>query len=217
MNSTRLHFSLRSFLLIVLLIAAAFAVARINAEWLASLCYSVFLFVQCTAIVGAVFRTGTARVFWLSIVVFGFGYGLSAFPTERSQPYWAPGLYRSSRNTVMYPPVGPAYLVDQLFQLIEPSAKVGDEVMAQWRTSGLYPAVIQEIGINQQILVAWADGTPPSWVTNIAIENVHGRNAGHAIVAILVGLISASICQPLFRPNEMTDDRQSSIMSDRRD
>ena len=198
MTTCRIRFSLRSFLLVILLVAVTFAVARVNAEWLTSLCYSVFLFVQCTAIVGAIFRTGRARVFWLGLAVFGFGYGLSAFPTERSLPYWPIGLYQSNRSERMYSPVGPAYLMDQLFQLIEPSASLGDEVMAQYQNSSMYRAVVRDISQDKQILVAWTDGTAPSWVTNIAVDNVQGRNAGHGIVAILVGLVAAYICQLAF-------------------
>lgn len=209
MTTPRIRFSLRSFLLIILLVAVTFAVARVNSEWLASVCYSVFLFVQCTAIVGAIFRKGSARVFWLSIVVFGFGYGLSAFRTESSERYWPVGLYRFNRSEMMYSPVGPAYLTDQLFQLTEPGASVGDEVMAQYQNSSMYRAIVREISADKQVLVAWTDGTAPSWVTNIEVENVHGRNAAHSMVAILVGLIAAFICQVLFQPDQTTQEKQS--------
>ena len=144
MNSVRIFFSLRSLLVVFALLGLTLAVVLWNAEWLAVICYSVFLLVQCAAIVGAISRTGSARVFWLAFVVFGFGYGLSAFPHDQGPPYWPFTLYTIHPTRSVNSPVGPADVVDRLFQLAEPIIKVGDEVEAQWQAGRTYPAAVQK-------------------------------------------------------------------------
>ncbi len=200
--SQSIRFSLRSLLLVMVLLGLTLAVVMWNSEWLASLCYSMFLMVQCAAIVGAISRTGSARVFWLGFVVFGFGYGLTAFPSEPYRSYWPGTLYRVSPVQSAYPSVGPADITDRLFQLIQSNAKVGDVVSAQWQNAGFYPATVKEVRADGRILVAWTDGTRATLVTKVGIENIHGRIAGQSVVAVLVGLLAAYVCQVVFNPKQ---------------
>lgn len=199
MKPSGLRFSLRFLFVILSLLGVALAVAPWNAAWMASCCFSVFLMAQCFSIVGAISRKGAARVFWIGFTVFGFGYGLSAFTTDRSRPYWPFGGFSASTNTSEHAPAGPALLADSVLQSMGPRPRVGDEVTAQWQSGGYYIATVKEIR-NGRLFVVWKDGSPASWVNwnQIAMRNLHGRVAAQSVLAVLIALLGAVVCQAVF-------------------
>jgi hypothetical protein len=197
MNARGIRFSLRSLLTLIVLLAIVLAVVRWNTDWIASVCISVLLMIQGVSIVAAFCQKGRARVFWLGFAIFSWGYGSTVFQHDRLQRSW-PLSFSFGSYPSTYAPVGPADIADRVFQLIDVSPDVGDTVSAKYLSGGVYPAIVKQIGNDGQMLVAWTDGSAPSWVNNVAIESTNGRVAGHALLAIMIALLAGYICQPVF-------------------
>jgi hypothetical protein len=89
-----------------------------------------------------------------------------------------------------------------MFQLVQLKPEVGDVVAARYQNGGIYRATVRELRSDGYIFVAWTDGTAPSWVPQVSIENTNGRTAGHSLMAILVALLAGFICQQAFVPRE---------------
>jgi hypothetical protein len=74
----RFHVTIRSLMALVLFVGVGFAALRDPSMWWVGAVLACLIGLLLTACVGAIYRTGRERAFWLGIVVFGGGYLLLA-------------------------------------------------------------------------------------------------------------------------------------------
>jgi hypothetical protein len=199
---TRFRFSMRHLLLAVLALGAALAVLQWDSPLAASAAYTLFLALLALGLAGAFCRRGTARAFWIGFTVFGWVYGEAAFPAAgvASRSGWLAGGFVPQPGYQPQSP-SPALLTDLLFDYaaIDSRLRTGSKVTAQWRSGVYYEATITQVD-GGRYLVAWTDGSAPSWVARNQIQllNYSGRQAAHSILAILSAVFGGALCEMFF-------------------
>ncbi len=201
------RFSMRNLLLAILVFGLSLAVLQWNSEVVASLAFTVFLTLLAIGVVGAFCRRGAARAFWIGFAVFGWLYAEAAFSRAGGSLGLggiASGFISRSYTTPQRSTGGPILLSDVVFDYatVNSHLRVGNKVMAQWRSGGYYEATLTQIN-GRQYLAQWTDGSAPSWVSRSQIEvyNVAGRQAAHCVMAIFVALVGAMLAEMFFARN----------------
>jgi hypothetical protein len=145
-----MNFSLRTLLLVMVVLAVGVSAYVFQLQWATSLLYTFCMTVLLLAAVAAVFARGEQRLFWAGFAVLGWGYWALAFDAA---PQAAPGAqYRqfksyevsyASPSSTYYSSSGPqrslrlvtSDVLDLLEQYVTPSKRIGARVMAQWGSS----------------------------------------------------------------------------------
>jgi hypothetical protein len=191
----RFHFSIRSFLAVITLLALGLGAMASQSELAASCALTVFLSLVGLATAVAFVRRAPNRAFWIGFAVFGWMYWWVEFtlPGSAATPAWTTGSLGTSSQ--LGSPPGPGLITGRFIRFVEanvtPNRQPGSPVMARWTNNGrYYPATIVQES-HGQIQVKWVDGgtfqwTPANLITANAPQLVV---AGHALMGSLFGLV----------------------------
>jgi hypothetical protein len=213
------RFSVKTFLIGVAVLAAAFGALESNSELVASLVFTVNLALISFALLGALVARGNARGFWTGFLVFGGMYSLVAFgflfPKQPNYGY----IWFGYSQTNERPQLITSRLLDLYGTLRAPSRSVGDKVSAPWSGGGYWPATI----INYQqgrYLVQWQDPSPPEWVSGGQLQPIARdlERVGHSVFSLLVGFLGGLAALVFFgqhsTPTAGTTESTTRVASD---
>ncbi len=205
------RFSVKTFLVGVALLAAAFGALESNSELIASLVFSINLALICFAMVGSLVASGNSRVFWIGFMVFGGMYSLVAygllFPNQPNYGayFWIGGYSRTNERPQLFT----SRLLDMYGSLRAPSRNIGDRVSAPWSAGGYWPATIiaYDAGRYQ---VRWDDPSPPEWVSAGQLQPLARdlERVGHAVFSLLLGFMGGVVAVLLYGRHEKAAARK---------
>jgi hypothetical protein len=207
----RFRFSIRSFLIVVTLLAGGLAAIVSQSRLATSLAYTAFLVLLCVSLAGAILA-GNNRAFWLGLATFGWMYWFVEFDASGGKPRPAASIAFLSSLVASQPSPPPApagLLTSELMELLEarmtPSREVGSKVIAQWRGGTYYSGTISDAK-DGQYLIVWDDGSAPQWTppSQIQPNSPNLRIAAHATLGGLFALVGGVLVGLLFggRPAE---------------
>ena len=156
------------------------------------------------AICGAVVCRDERRPFWTGVAVFGFAFCYSSLTQVSSSPMYSPmtSFYGYQPNTQQ------TNEMDQLLDLIESQMgngfRVGDRVMAIWRSGGWYSGVITADHGDGSFDVKWDDGSPIQQTSSSQIRSLtwRSRMAGRALLGTLFAFAGGIASAVLFGPKK---------------
>jgi hypothetical protein len=198
----RFRFSMTTFLIVITLLAGGLAALVSQSRWGASAAYSVFLALLCLSIAGAILARDESRAFWIGFAVFGWGYWFFEYreSPNTQYPYYG-GVYLGyypSRPQQPPPGLITTELLGKLEESLDSNRKVGAQVVAQWQGGGYYAGTIQQADGSGNYLVAWADGSAPSWTSSVMPGAPQMRVTGHAVMGSLWALLGGALATAFF-------------------
>ncbi len=212
MNRLRFHFSMAGLLGLVALTTIGCAALATATPLVASALHTLNLLVLSLAVVGAIARRGEARVFWLGMAVVGWVYyfaavGWPAAPEMPPQPWTGP-YYNTDPAKDYRPQLLTSKLLDYLETLRTARLPIGAHVVAMWQGGGYWPGKITDAN-ETGYLVAWDDGSVPSWDTpaQIASYTTPFHQVGHAVFGLLLALLAGWLMACLFGDNQELNHR----------
>jgi hypothetical protein len=190
----RFQYSMAGLMAAVLLVALACAALLSDSQWVASAAFTAHVALFALAVVGAIARSGDARIFWVGVAVFSWAYSQAAWP-DAGTVWHNPWDSRAA-------PTHPGLLTDPLLDAvaeIRVPRHVGAKVSAQWSNSAYYAATIVEIK-DGMYRVSWDDRSPDSWVRidQMRVDKRHTHAVGHAVLGTLIALGGGVLCRRLF-------------------
>jgi hypothetical protein len=191
----RFRLTIRSAMTLVFFACVGFAALRDPSVWWVGVVVACLIGLLLTACVGAMYRTGRARAFWLGIVIFGGGYLLLA-------------RVLSSDDTG-----NPVAVIDRVLDIPEfdlrPAPAAGAKVLAEWN-GNLRPASVLQIDRTKGAYFVNYEGFTDdrnAWLRPAQIRHQHQiGNDYHAVgknlVVILVAMIGSVVAVPFFDSRE---------------
>jgi hypothetical protein len=170
-------------------IAVGLIAAWLNSALAASAAFSLFGALVCLAITGAICAPGVVRTICVGFAVFSLGY-----------------YYAATRSP-------DAVFTDAVIDRLPTFGfrpRVGDKVMAQWRSGSYYSATIGQVQDGMYYAV-WDDGDVPLWVTysQIQYNRSYQRSTAHCAVAIGVALLGALVAAAIFGAGRFAEPTES--------
>jgi MFS family permease len=170
----RFRFSLSAMLLVIACFAVTCASLRFASGLLASIAFTSAVAALLFAVLGAVFRGGPERAFWIGFAVFGGGYLVFAF---------APWFHGDTS------PQAPMLLTSRLLALVHPPLQ-HPESPASGMSRGTNPSLAQS---------TWRQVYPAGPMLVPAWE--HFAQVGHSLLTLLAALVGGAIARWLHWSN----------------
>ena len=161
----------------------------------ASAAHSLNLALLSLAVVGAICRQGGARVYWVAVAVVGWVYYFSAVAWPAPLTPQVSAQFPSYNATQPSPDDRPRLLTSKLLDWIESKRSVrlpvGTHVEAQWAGGGYWPGRITDVN-ESGYLIAWDDGSPPTWDTPVQLGSsvTPLYQVGHAVFGMFLALLA---------------------------
>ncbi|MHC4178427.1 MAG: hypothetical protein ACYSWU_13020 [Planctomycetota bacterium] len=166
------QFSVFGLLVLVAFVSVACAALVYASLWWASICPTGAVIAQLVAVLGVVYRRGSARAFWLGFAVLGWGYLLLAF---------APGLDRH---------VGYRLITTKLFGLLQPKLQ-RTPIHSNASELALFPGEDPLVTMTE---TSTYYAPAPQWD--------HFQQAGHSLTAIVIGFLGGLIASYFYNTRE---------------
>jgi hypothetical protein len=218
MNHVRFHFSIGGLLVVVALLGLACAALVAATPLVASAAHTLNLALMSLAVVGAICRRGPARVYWLAAAVVGWVYYFSAIawpvPPEPPLTPQYPNYYATQPAPESRPRLLTSKLLDWLESKRTARLSIGTHVVAQWAGGGYWPGRITDAN-ETGYLVAWDDGSSPTWDTpaQIASSITPLYQVGHAVFGVLLALLAGWVMSRVFQEPSAQQGRGELPMS----
>jgi hypothetical protein len=189
----RFRVTIRSAMALVVFAGVGFAALRDPSVWWVGIVLACLIGLLLTACVGAMYRTGRERAFWLGIVVFGAGYLLLAEVLSRD----GTGNPVAFINRVLDTPA------------LDPRSApgVGAKVLAEMN-GGFRPASVLQIDRTEGSYFVNYDGLPAisnAWLSPAQIklrDDGDYSAVGNKLVMILVALIGSVVAVAFYDSRE---------------
>jgi hypothetical protein len=204
----RFRVSIRSAMALVLFAGVGFAALRDPSVWWVGVVLACLIGLLLIACVGAMYRTGRERAYWLGIVVFGGGYLLLAH------------VLRSSDDTG-----NPIAVTDRILDMValdRSAPAVGARVLAGMKGE-FRPATILQIDRESGYLVNYDGWTAyhNAWLSPAQIKLQGGGEyhaVGNKLVVILVAMIGSVVAVAFYDSRERRrGERQSQALDGNRE
>jgi hypothetical protein len=189
-----MRFGIRPMLLAVLALAAGLGAIVSNSTLVAGATLLLGCALWGLAVVGLLIGQGRSRVFCAGFTVFAGMYGF-VFWDEIATAADVASASASATSRA----------IDWLAHFRSSPPSVGDVVSAKWPNNGRnYPAQIIDYDPDGDVyLVAWNDGSSPSWLASTRMQTVSHHvmlRTGHVVVAILLGALGGLLSCACFAP-----------------
>jgi hypothetical protein len=188
----RFRVTIRSAMALVVFVGVGFAALRDPSVWWVGVVLACLIGLLLTACVGAMYRTGRERAFWLGIVVFGGGYLLLA--SVLSTDYTG----------------NPIAVIDRILDIVALDRSVpseGETVLAEMNGAFRRASVLQIDRAKGAHLVRYDGETRDhnAWLSPAQIRLQGGREyhaVGNKLVMILVAMIGSVVAVAFYDSRE---------------
>jgi hypothetical protein len=195
------QFSMRTLLLVMVVVAISLAALRSQSQLVGSVAYSLNLGLLCVGVVGSLRATPRWRVFWIGFAVFGWVYFWVATPQPNADAWLISSFGMQSPTNEPNPELITTTFLRVVDGFLASQPSTGDKVMAQWTGFAYYSGTITSVK-DGQFLVAWDDGSLPLWrtINQISPNNYYAVQTGHYILGPIIALIGGWLSRLLFAP-----------------